>query len=273
MNLLMYDVNKEQREKTSRENERRTVIMKKMISLILVLALALCMVPVFAEEEAADEEVSELALMTYAEYAEAEIDAPVYVETYVQATQYFNEEYGNTSIYAQSEDGAYFVYRLGCTKEEAEKLVPGTKIAVKGFKAMWPEVNGEVEITDATIEILEADPFIAEVEDVTEKVGTDELAESMNKRVVFKGLTVVAQEDGAAVNYKNNEEKTGDIYFTAAKDGKEVKFCVETDLCNEETDVYATVGALKVGDVIDVESFLYWYEGANPHVVSVTVAQ
>ena len=92
LSLLLYDVNKEQREKISRENERRTVIMKKMISLILVLALALCMVPVFAEEEAAEEETSELALMTYAEYAEAEIDAPVYVETYVQATQSWWED-------------------------------------------------------------------------------------------------------------------------------------------------------------------------------------
>ena len=35
--------------------------MKKMISLILVLALALCMVPVFAEEEAAEEDGKEKA--------------------------------------------------------------------------------------------------------------------------------------------------------------------------------------------------------------------
>ena len=37
------------------------------------------------------------------------------------------------------------------------------------------------------------------------------------------------------------------------------------------TDVYTTVTNLKVGDVIDVEGFLYWYNGAQPHVTSVTV--
>ena len=73
----MYDVNKEQREKISRENERRTVIMKKMISLILVLALALCMVPVFAEEEAAEAtEIPAEATAEKQEEAPAQEEAP-----------------------------------------------------------------------------------------------------------------------------------------------------------------------------------------------------
>ena len=32
-----------------------------------------------------------------------------------------------------------------------------------------------------------------------------------------------------------------------------------------------TDGKLKAGDVIDVECFLYWYNGANPHITKVTV--
>ena len=28
---------------------------------------------------------------------------------------------------------------------------------------------------------------------------------------------------------------------------------------------------LKIGDKIDMEGFLYWYEGANPHITSVVV--
>ena len=33
-----------------------------------------------------------------------------------------------------------------------------------------------------------------------------------------------------------------------------------------------TVGkALKKGDVVDMEGFLYWYEGVNPHITAVTV--
>ena len=242
--------------------------MKKMISLILVLALALCMVPVFAEEEAAEEEVSELALMTHAEYAEAEIDAPVYVETYVQAFQSWWDN--KMTVYCQSEDGAYFIYELGCTQEEAALLVPGTKIAVKGYKSAW---SGEVEITDATYEIIEADPFIAEAEDVTALLGTDELIDHQNELVAFKGMTVEAyDESGAAFAYKNAEEKTDDLYFKVSKDGQTYDFCVEFYLRGQDTDVYKAVEALNVGDVVDLEGYLYWYEGANPHIISVTPA-
>jgi hypothetical protein len=41
----------------------------------------------------------------------------------------------------------------------------------------------------------------------------------------------------------------------------------------DNADTYAAVEALKVGDVIDVEGFLYWYNGAQPHVTNVTVAE
>ena len=37
------------------------------------------------------------------------------------------------------------------------------------------------------------------------------------------------------------------------------------------TDVYEAVKALEVGQTVDLEGFLYWYEGANPHITSVTV--
>ena len=46
---------------------------------------------------------------------------------------------------------------------------------------------------------------------------------------------------------------------------------MEFYLRGQDTDVYKAVEALNVGDTIDVEGFLYWYEGANPHVTSVTV--
>ena len=242
--------------------------MKKIISLILVLALALCLVPVLAEE-AADEEASELVLMSHEDYVLAEMDAPVYVETYVQAHQnWWNDK---MTIYAQSEDGAYFIYELGISKDEAAKLVPGTKIAVKGFKGEW---SGEVEILDATYEILEGDPFIATATDVTALLGTDELINHQNELVAFKGMTVEAYDDsGAAFAYKDAEGKTDDLYFKVSKDGQTYDFCVEFYLCGNDTEVYKAVEALKVGDVVDLEGFLYWYNGANPHITSVTAAQ
>ena len=41
--------------------------------------------------------------------------------------------------------------------------------------------------------------------------------------------------------------------------------------CDSSTDVYKAVKELKIGDTIDMEGFLYWYEGVNPHITSVTV--
>ena len=38
---------------------------------------------------------------------------------------------------------------------------------------------------------------------------------------------------------------------------------MEFYLCGQDTDVYKAVESLNVGDVIDLEGFLYWYNGAN----------
>ena len=82
--------------------------------------------------------------------------------------------------------------------------------------------------------------------------------------VVFKGMTV------KSVSYKGGEAGD-DIYLTLTKDGADYDFCVERYLTDPSTEVYKAVGELKEGDVIDVEGFLYWYNGPNPHVTKVTV--
>ena len=227
-----------------------------------------------AEEPAAEEKTEEPAAeapaaMSHADYIAAELDSEVCVETYVQATQSWWDE--KITVYAQSEDGGYFIYNMACSEEDAAKLVPGTKIRVKGFKSEWA---GEVEITDAAFEILEGDPFIAEPEDITALLGKDELKDHQNEKVLFKGLTVAAQDDGEAINYKNATEKTDDIYvrFTNA-DGEVFNFCVEFYLTGKDTDSYKAVEGLQVGDVVDVEGFLYWYEGPNTHITGVTKAE
>ena len=222
-----------------------------------------------AETPAAEPAAEAPAVMDHAAYAAAELESPVVVETYVQAHQAWYE--GNVTVYAQSPDGAYFIYNMACSEEDAAKLVPGTKIRVEGYKGEWA---GEVEIMDATFTFLEGDPFIAEAEDVTAKLGTDDLIGCQNELVCFKGLTVVAyDETGAAFAYKNAENKTDDLYFKVSLNGEEYAFCVEYYLCNEETEVYKAVESLNVGDVIDAEGFLYWYNGANPHITKITKAE
>ena len=159
---------------------------------------------------------------------------------------------------------------MACTEEDAAKLVPGAKIRVKGFKSEW---SGEVEITDATFELLEGDTFVAEPEDITAVLGTDDLINHQNEKVLFKGLTVAAQDDGAAFGRKNPTDPD-DLYvrFTTA-DGQVFNFCVEYYLTNENSDVYKAVEGLQIGDVVDVEGYLYWYEGPNTHITAVTKAQ
>ncbi|MBQ9661933.1 MAG: hypothetical protein IJV40_02135 [Oscillospiraceae bacterium] len=222
------------------------------------------------EEPAAEEEPAEIEVspMSYAEFEAAAIDDPVCVETYVQAKQSWWDD--KATVYTQDGDGAYFLYNMACSEEDFAKLVPGQKIRVTGYKAEW---SGEVEIVDASFELLDGDSFVAEPVDVTDLLGKDELIAHQNQLVAFKGMTVEAyDENGAAFAYKNEADKTDDLYFKVSKDGQTYDFCVEYYLCNEETEVYKAVENLKVGDTVDLEGFLYWYEGPNPHITSVTAA-
>ena len=240
--------------------ERRRFKMKKLTALLLALTLAFC----FAGcGSANDTDVKSEGVMTYDEYIAAELDAEVVIEAYVKAT-----------IYAQDKDGAYFIYDMPCSEEDYNKLTTGTKIKVTGYKAEW---SGEIEIVDATFEIGEGN-YVAKAKDVTSLLGTDELIQHQNEFVAFKGMTVEAagqDENGndVAFLYKwNGSGQDGDdLYFNVSLNGQTYSFTVESYLCDNTTDVYQAVKNLKVGDVIDMEGFLYWYEGPNPHITSVTV--
>ncbi len=235
-----------------------------------------------ASSEASTEASSEVAqdgaksegVMTYEEYVAADLDTEVVVETYVQAKQSWWED--QATVYTQDEDGAYFLYNMACSAEDYEKLTVGTKIKVTGYKAEWA---GEVEIIDATFEIVEGN-YVAEAEDMTAMLSSDELINHQNKLVSFKGMTVEAagqDANGNDVAFLYNWDGSGqdgdDLYFNASVDGNTYTFTVESYLCDNTTDVYAAVKELKIGDTIDMEGFLYWYEGVNPHITSVTVAQ
>lgn len=222
-------------------------------------------------ESAAENTADDAAVMTYADYAAAEVDSPVCVETYVQAKQSWWED--KATLYTQSPDGAYFIYDMTVSQEDYDKMVPGTKLLVKGYKGEW---EGEVEIVDATYEILEGDTFVAEAADVTDLLGTDELIAHQNEFVAFKGMTVEAANDAGDVflyKWDGSGSDGDDLYFNVSKDGQTYTFTVESYLCDNTTEVYSAVKELKAGDVIDMEGFLYWYQGANPHITAVAAAQ
>ena len=257
--------------------------MKKIIAMLLVLVMAVSLVAcagekapettaateatetteTAAESTEAATEGSDVVVdaMTYEEYMAAELNAEVVIETYVQATQSWWEN--KITVYCQSTDGAYFLYELACSEEDAAKLVPGTKILVTGYKGEWA---GEVEVMDGTFTFVEGgDTWVAEAADVTELLGTDELIAHQNEKVAFNGLTI------EAIEYKNGEPGD-DIYVTVGYNGASYDFCVERYLTGPETEVYTTVGELEVGDVVNVEGFLYWYEGVNTHITAIAVA-
>ena len=224
------------------------------------------------EETTASEDETD-PVMSHADYIAAELESKVIIEAYVQAKQSWWDN--KATVYAQDRDGAYFLYSMACSEEDFAKLVPGTKIRVTGYKSVW---SGEIEIIDAEFSIIEgADTFIAEPLDVTSLLGKDEIIDHQNEFVSFKGMTVEAagqDEDGndVAFLYKyNGSGKDGDdLYFKVSIDGQTYSFTVESYLCDNTTDVYAAVKALNIGDKIDMEGFLYWYEGVNPHITSVT---
>lgn len=224
------------------------------------------------ETTEAVEDVKSEGVMTYEEYMAADLDSEVVVETYVQAKQSWWED--KATVYSQDQDGAYFLYNMACSEEDYEKLTVGTKIKVTGYKSEW---SGEVEIIDATFEIEDGN-YVAEAEDVTALLGADELIDHQNKFVSFKGMTVEAvgqDADGNDVAFLYSWDGSGqdgdDLYFNVSLDGNTYTFTVESYLCDNTTDVYNAVKSLNIGDTVDMEGFLYWYEGVNPHITSVTV--
>ena len=264
--------------------------MKKLFALLLVLVLAFSLVACGTKEtedttedsseetteetttdDTSDDTTEDSDVMSYADFMAADMDSEVTIECYVQGHQSW---WDNTvNVYAQDNDGGYFMYNMACTEEDADKLVPGTKIKVTGYKTEW---SGEVEIQDATFE-FEDGSYVAEAADVTALLGTDDLENYMNQFVAFKGMTVEASKDadGNEVAYLYSWDGSGtegdDLYFNVSVNGETYSFTVESYLCDKDSDVYKAVEALEVGQVIDCEGFAYWYNGINPHITSVEV--
>ena len=222
--------------------------MKKLLAVMLTLCLICCSAIAFAEGD----------VMTYADYVAAELDAEVTVETYVQGNQSWWDN--KITVYAQDQDGAYFIYEMACSEDDAKKLTPGTKIKVTGYKGEWA---GEVEIMDPTFEFAGSKKFVAKAFDATKLLGTDDLIKHQNEFVVFKGVTI------ENVAFKN-DAPGDDIYVTVSYNGANYDFCVERYLTDPDTEVYKAVSELQAGDKVDIEGFLYWYEGVNTHITKVT---
>ena len=227
------------------------------------------------ESEASEAATGDATVLSYEEYMAAELDTEVTIQAYVQAKQSYYAEQGTATVYLQDQDGGYFAYDMACTQEEYDAMTEGTCIQVSGFKSEW---SGEIEIMDGQLDqIVEGDTFVAEPFDATSLLGTDELEQHQNEKVSFTGLTVAPSTDADGneaaflYNYDGSVAQGDDVYFNVSYNDQTFSFVVESYLCDSESEVYKAVEALEVGQTIDCEGFLYWYEGANPHITSVTV--
>ena len=245
--------------------------MKKItaIALVLVMMLSIAACAPTTENPAdSTPETPASTAMTHAEFLAAANNDPVEVEAYVQATQSWWDN--KIVIYAQDKTGGYFAYNVTCTSDEAAKLVPGTKINIKGFKTFY---KGMPEIAEgATFTVVEgADTYVAEAVDMTSLLGKQELVDKAGMKAIFKGLTI------AAISYKN-DAPGDDIYVDVTLGDDTYSFCVERYLTDPETDVYKAFADLKVGDKVDIQGFVYWYDadedasgdGINTHITKVT---
>lgn len=221
-----------------------------------------------------DASAKDEGVMTYQEYIDAENDSEVTIEAFVQDKQSWWED--KATIYAADPDGAYFIYNANVPQDLYEKLTPGTKIKVSGYKTEW---SGEVEVAEgADVEVIDGTTYIAPVVDVTDMLGNEEeLIKHQNQKVSFNDMVIEPAEDGSDAaylyNYDGSGEEGDDLYFKASKDGNTYTFTVESYLTDKDSDVYKAVKNLKVGDKVNMEGYLYWYEGANPHITSVTVVE
>ena len=233
-----------------------------LLALVMIFALAAC-----GEKKADDIFAKSEGVMTFEEYMAAEEGAEVTVEAFVQGHQSWWDN--KITVYAQDKDGGYFFYDMTCSEEDAAKLIPGAKIKVTGIKAVW---SGEIEITDATFEFEEGS-YVAPATDINKLLGTDELAKYMNEFVSVTGGKIADKGDGAAFyyNWDNSGEDGSDLYFDVEIEGGTYTFVVRRYLTAPGSEVYEAVKNLKVGDTVDIEGFLYWYEGPQPHISAITV--
>lgn len=249
--------------------------MKKIIrNLFLSLALMVSVFGLVACQDNNSDAKSE-GTLTHEEYMATEIGEEVTIEAYIQGKQSWWSN--KATLYLQDNDGGYFVYELTCTEEEYNTdLAIGNKIKVTGVKGEWAgeiEIMGQEAGAEATWELLKGNK-IYEPKDVTLHLGKDSLADFQNMVISLKNLTVVAQADGTSAfyyNYDGSGSQGDDIYVSFTDGTNTITCCLEKYLTGSNTEVYKTAEALKVGDKVNIEGFLYWYEGAQPHVTSIEV--
>jgi len=246
-------------ERVSRK--RRYLKMKKtlaiVLALIMVLSFAAC------GKKTVDPNAKAEGSVSYAQFIAAEDGAEVTIEGFITA-KIDGTAWGNCSLMLQDGDGAYYVYRMPIDAAEYAKLEVGQKIKVTGVRTAW---SGENEIKEGTgtYEVLEG-TYTFEAKDVTSLLSADNATDLQNMFVKVTGAKVTA---APLYKWDGSGDKGDDVYVRLEIAGKEYDFLVESDLCGADTEVYAAAEKLTVGQTVDLEGFLYWYNAPQLWITSI----
>ena len=251
--------------------------MKKTLSLILALMMVLVLFAACGEKDPEHQ--------TYEEYMATEDGKDVTILSYVQYKTPYSADYKNASLYLADETGAYYVYRVNFETQADYDAVPvGAKVLVKGLKGIW---SGEHEVAEgsATVEVIGKETKKMAAKEIAANATAADLEKDMNKLVAMKGAVVASSsmkdpanssatiESAFLYKWDGSGSQGDDIYFNIVFNGTTYNFVVETDVSNKDSDAYKAVEALKVGDKIDLEGFMYWYNGAQMQVTACKKAQ
>ena len=237
--------------------------MKKSLAILLVLMMVLSFAA--CGQKAVDPNAKDEGVLSHAEYIAAADGSDVTIEGFITAKMYA-KDYGNCNLMIQDGNGAYYVYRMPCTDQDDAKLVVGQKVKVTGVRTAWSGEN-ELKEGSAAYEIVDG-KYTFEAKDITSLLPTDNLIDLQNMKVKVVGATVAK---AALYKWDGSGDRGDDLYLDITVNDKPYTFVVESDLCGADTDTYKAVEGLKEGQVIDIEGYLYWYNGPQMWIETVTV--
>lgn len=118
---------------------------------------------------------------------------------------------------------------------------------------------------------------IANLVDVTDLLGTDDLEQYKDQKIAIKGVKSVDTEDpgGDLLRFLYGPDGNGDpgdnLYFSVEKDGKTYQFIVDASICGPETKVYQTVESVEEDAIVDLVGIVRWNEGPDIAITDMIV--
>lgn len=214
--------------------------------------------------------------MSYKEFMEAQEGDEVVVEGFIAAKQgWWN---GKVTMYliTDVQGEGFFIYNFECTADENENVYTiGQYVHIEATKSIYAEEHEILGENVSLAKVTTTNKFIASSPiNLTNKL--DELENYQNS---FFSMTLTVKK------YETEDPNTGisstgaygfkgdnpsdDLYFTLTNGSVDIDCCIEVYLTGVESKVYNDVKNLVVGASVTVQGYLYWYNGANPHIISV----